>query len=107
MIGPFRSGGGGLERQRDAVHAIAQAGRLRPVVEDVAEMAAAAAAMDRGADHAEGWCRWSSPTALSSGAQKLGQPVPLSNLVVEEKQIEVAAGAGEDALAVLVAAAGW
>ena len=27
-------------------------------------------------------CR--SPTALSSGCQKLGQPVPLSNLVLEE-----------------------
>ena len=26
------------------------------------------------------------PTALSSGAQKLGQPVPLSNFVVEEKR---------------------
>jgi len=26
------------------------------------------------------------PTALSSGAQKLGQPVPLSNLVVDEKR---------------------
>ena len=28
------------------------------------------------------------PTALSSGAQKLGQPVPLSNLVVDEKSVE-------------------
>src|SRR5215510_2736627 len=26
------------------------------------------------------------PTALGSGCQKLGQPVPLSNLVVEEKR---------------------
>src|SRR5262249_11912503 len=26
------------------------------------------------------------PTALGSGAQKLGQPVPLSNLVVDEKR---------------------
>src|SRR5215471_14027405 len=26
------------------------------------------------------------PTALSSGAQKLGQPVPLSNFVVDEKR---------------------
>ena len=26
------------------------------------------------------------PIAFSSGAQKLGQPVPLSNLVVEEKR---------------------
>src|SRR6516165_6353698 len=33
------------EFQRDTVHAVAQAGRRRPIVEDVAKMAAAAAAM--------------------------------------------------------------
>src|SRR4051794_36965420 len=43
-----------MEYQRKAVHAVTQAGRLRAVVEDVAEMAAAAAAMDFGAQHAEG-----------------------------------------------------
>src|ERR1700685_311073 len=41
------------EFERHAVHAIAQAGRLRPVVEDMAEMAAAAMARHRRARHAE------------------------------------------------------
>src|SRR6266545_3951646 len=41
--------GGGHERERDAVHAVAQPGRRRPVVEHVAEMAAAAAAVHLGA----------------------------------------------------------
>src|SRR5690242_20347726 len=43
-----------VEHQREAVHAVAQSGRLRTVVEDVTQMAAAAAAMDLGARHAEG-----------------------------------------------------
>src|SRR4051812_23126891 len=43
------AGGRGLERQRDAVHAVAKACRLRAVIEDVAEMAAATAAMHLGA----------------------------------------------------------
>src|SRR6478609_4183912 len=47
------SGGAGREIHRDAVHAVAQAGRLRAVVEDVAEMAAATAAMHFGAHGAE------------------------------------------------------
>src|ERR1700733_14711715 len=41
-----------LEFHGDAVDAIAQMGRRRAVVEDVAEMAAAAVAMHLGADHA-------------------------------------------------------
>src|SRR6202048_771070 len=43
-----------MEHQRKTVHAVAQAGRLRAVVEDVAEMAAAATAVNFGAQHAEG-----------------------------------------------------
>jgi len=43
-----------MKHQRKTVHAIAQAGRLRSVVEDVTEMAAAAAAMNLGAQHPEG-----------------------------------------------------
>ncbi len=42
------------ERQCQAVHAVAQAGGGRAVGEDVAEMAAAAAAVDFGPVHAEG-----------------------------------------------------
>src|SRR5579864_349987 len=48
-----RPGRGRREFERHAVHAIAQARRFRPVVEDVAEMAAAAMARYRGAGHAE------------------------------------------------------
>src|SRR5687768_16238133 len=47
---------GGLRRAEldgDAVHAVAQAGRPRPVLEDVAEMAAAAGAVHLGAAHEE------------------------------------------------------
>ncbi len=43
-----------VEDQAKAVDAVAQSGRLRAVVEDVAEMSAAAAAMHLGADHAVG-----------------------------------------------------
>src|SRR6202035_2508017 len=43
-----------MKHQCEAVHAVAQARRLRAVVEDVAEMAATASAMHLGAQHAEG-----------------------------------------------------
>src|SRR5438270_559167 len=43
-----------MKHEAEAVDAIAKAGRLRPVVEDVAEMAAAAAAVHLGAQHAVG-----------------------------------------------------
>ena len=71
------------EFQRHAVHAVAQAGRPWAVIEHVAEVAAATPARNRGAGHAERRSLISS-TALSSGAQKLGQPVPLSYLVFDE-----------------------
>jgi hypothetical protein len=47
------SGGGGLEGQCDAVHAIAQARWLRPIVEHMPEVTAATMAMDSGPDHEE------------------------------------------------------
>src|SRR5438477_12981294 len=46
-------GGGRVEHQSDAVHAVTKTRRLRPIVEDVTEMAATAAAMNLGAQHAE------------------------------------------------------
>src|SRR5438105_463874 len=49
----FRHGIAGAEIERDAVQAIAQPGRLRPVLENMAEMPAAAAAMHLGAGHEE------------------------------------------------------
>src|ERR1041384_307091 len=48
----MRRGSFGLEIHRHAVDAIAQSGRRRAVREDMAEMAAAAAAMHLGAHHA-------------------------------------------------------
>src|SRR3954471_20404133 len=54
MTMPGRSGRVGRpEVHGDAVHAVAQPGRLRAVVEDVAEMPAATRAMDLGARHEE------------------------------------------------------
>src|SRR5437764_7325744 len=41
----------GLECERDAIHAVAQPGRLGPVLEDMPEMPAAASAMHLGAAH--------------------------------------------------------
>src|SRR5258708_27253365 len=49
-----RSGRNGLECESDAVDAIAQAGRLGTVIEDVTQMTAAAAAVNCGSHHAEG-----------------------------------------------------
>ena len=73
-----------MEVERHAVHAIAQAGRFRTVVKDVAKVAATTAAMHFGAGHEK--------AAVSLGldrlvewCQKLGQPVPLSNLLLEAK----------------------
>ena len=74
-----------LEGERHAVHAIAQAGRLRSIVENVAQMALASMAGHGRAGHAPRMVGALS-TALSKGAQKLGQPVPLSNFVEEENR---------------------
>src|SRR5581483_4902228 len=41
------------EAERNAIHAVAEPGRLRPVVEDMAEMSLAEAARHLGAGHAE------------------------------------------------------
>src|ERR1700760_3278286 len=49
-----RGGCGGGKLQRHAIHAIAKASGLGTIVEDMAEMAAAASAMHLGAHHAEG-----------------------------------------------------
>ena len=43
-----------MKDQPKTVDAVTQAGRFRPVVEDMAEMAAATAAVDFGAQHAVG-----------------------------------------------------
>src|SRR2546430_13240687 len=85
-----------MEHEAKAVDAIAQAGRLRSVVEDMAEMAAAAAAMHLSACHAEG--------AVLGLAERIFQRLiearpagAAFEFGVGRKQRQVAAGAGEDA----------
>src|ERR1700722_6406066 len=89
-----------MKHQRKTVHAVAQAGRLRPVVEDVAEMAAAAAAVNFGAQHPEG-----AVLSLADGVlQRLIEARPAGAALefrLRGEQRQVAAGTGEDALAML------
>src|SRR6478609_1078355 len=95
------SGGAGREIHRDAVHAVAQAGRLRAVVEDVAEMAAATAAMHFGAHGAEREVR-----ARRDGLVERRPEARPAGMAVEfrarRKQVEPAAGAGKAPRAMLV-----
>src|SRR4051794_16749830 len=90
-----------MEHQREAVHAVAQAGGLRAIIEDVAEMAAAAAAVDLGAQHAE-----SAVLGLADRVvERLVEARPAGATLefgLGRKQRQVAAGAGEDALAMLL-----
>src|ERR1700730_5197064 len=89
-----------MKHQRKAVHAIAQAGRLRPVVENVAEMAAAAAAVNFGPQHPKG-----AVFGLADGVLERLIETRTAGAAFEfglrREQRQVAAGAGEDALAVL------
>ena len=90
-----------MELQRVAVHAIAQASRLRTVVEDVAEMSAAAATMDLGAQHAEGAVLGRADGIL----QRLVKTWPAGAALefrLRREQRQVATGAGEDSLAMLL-----
>ena len=70
----------GLECQRDTVHAVPLTGRPRTIGEHVTQMATAVRAMDFGPRHEMAAILGGIDRAVS-GAQKLGQPVPLSNLV--------------------------
>src|SRR4030088_605828 len=89
-----------MEDQRKAIHAVAQAGRLRPIVEDVTEMAAAAAAVNFGPQHPKG-----AVFGLADGvAERLIKTRPAGAALefrLRGEQRQVAAGAGEDALAML------
>src|ERR1700689_98316 len=90
-----------MKYQRKAVHAVAQAGRLRPVVEDVTEMAAAAPAMNFGPQHPEGAVLGLADRVV----ERLIEPRPAGAALefgLRGEQRQVAAGAGEDALAVLL-----
>src|SRR5579863_5592243 len=90
-----------MKQQRKAVHAIAQAGRLRSIVEQVTEMAAAAAAVNFGPQHPE------SPVfGLADGViERLIEAGPAGAALefgLRGEQRQVAAGASEDALAMLL-----
>src|SRR6202022_3707114 len=92
---------GRMKHQRKAVHAVAQAGRLRPIVEDVAEMAAATAAVNFGPQYPE------SPVfGLADGVvERLVKTRPAGAALefrLRREQRQVAAGTGEDALAMLL-----
>src|SRR5215471_8683482 len=90
-----------MEHQRVAIHAIAQAGRLRAVVEDMAEMAAAATAMHFRASYAVGavFRRADGVFERLVEARPAG---PAFELGLGGEQRQVAAGAGKGALAVLL-----
>src|SRR5271169_5206383 len=90
-----------MKHQRVAVHAVAQSGRLRPVVEDVTEMAAAAAAMHFGPRHAEGPVFGFADRIVERlvEARPAGAALELG---LRGEQRQVATGAGEDALAMLL-----
>src|SRR5262249_54348926 len=89
------------EFERDAVHAVALAGRLRAVVEDVAEMSAAAAAVHLGArnDHAVIVRRTHGALDRRVEARPAGTAVEFGLRLVER---QVAGGALEHAGAMLV-----
>src|ERR1700730_15035540 len=91
----------GHEFQGNAVHAVAQAGRLRAVVKDVAKMSAAAPAMHLGALHPKTPVGFGAHRAFDGTpkARPAGAAVELG-LRLEKRKL--AAGAGEDPLALLV-----
>src|ERR1700678_4262287 len=89
-----------MKQQGEAVHAVAQPGRLRPVVENVAEMTAAAAAVTFGPQHPEG------PVfSLADGVfERLIKARPAGAALefrLRGEQRQIAAGAGENTLAML------
>src|SRR3984957_16595148 len=90
-----------MKHQRKTVHAVAQAGRLRSVVEDVAEMTAAAAAVNFGAQHSEGTVLGLADRVLERLIKTRPAGAALE-LGLRREQRQVAAGTGEDALAMLL-----
>src|ERR1019366_2336695 len=92
---------GRMKYQRKAVHAVAQAGRLRPIVEHVTEMAAATAAVNFAPQHPQG-----AVFGLADGVlERLIKTRPAGAALefrLRGEQRQVAAGAGEDALAMLL-----
>src|SRR6476659_7113342 len=83
------------EFQRDAVHAVAEPGGWRAVVEHVAEMAAAAAAMDLITHHAESVLGVGQHRALDGlvEAWPTGAAIELG-LRIEQRQVASRTGEG-------------
>src|SRR5215468_3584502 len=90
-----------MEHQREAVHAIAQTGRLRAIVEDVAEMAAAAAAMHFRAPDAVG-AVFRRADGVFERLVEARPPRTAFELGLGREQRQIAAGAGKNAFAVLL-----
>src|SRR5579859_2988379 len=89
-----------MELQRETIHAVAQSGRLRTIVEHVSEVAAAATAMHFDALHPEG-----AVLARADRIRKRLIEARPSGAALElgfgGKQRQVTSGAGERTLAVL------
>src|SRR5882724_1148411 len=90
-----------MKYQPETVDAVAQAGRLRSVVEDVTEMAAAAAAVNFGPHHAVGPVFGLADPVLNRLIKARPSGAALI-LRLRGEQRQVAAGAGEGALAMLL-----
>src|ERR1700758_433607 len=92
---------GRMKLQGESIHAVAQAGRLRPIVENVTEVTTAAAAMNFGPQHPEG-----AVCVLPAGVRKrLPKTRPAGAALIfrfRGEQRQIAAGAGEGALAMLL-----
>ena len=95
-----------VELERRAVHAIALAGRLRPVGKDVAEMAAALGAMHLGARHQEAAIGRGADARRASAPRTTASPMPLSYLVAESNNGSPQPAQRNVARALLVVAAG-
>ena len=90
-----------MEYQPEPVNAVAQTGRFRTVVEDMAEMAAAAAAVHLGAQHAVGAVLGLADIAFDRliEARPAGAALEFR---LRGEQRQVAPGAGKGALAMLL-----
>src|SRR5271170_3970857 len=92
----------GLEGHGDPVDAVAQARHLGAVLEDMAKMTAAAGAMNRRSGHAErGVLRCADRFVAQRGPETWPAGAALE-LGFRRKHTEAAAGASEDARAMLV-----
>src|SRR5262249_3667456 len=90
-----------VEHQRKAVHAIAQTGGPRSVVKHMTEMAAAAAAMHLGPRHSVG-AVIGGPNGILKRLIEARPARPALELCLGREQRQVAAGAGENAFAMLL-----